>query len=301
MSGNFVLHWESVRPVPVITVDFGDGRSLVRTITGNSIHYILDSDGRPVDGLPGLFGAGEFQSWLKRSEAIARSVMADPSNRSSLLAEYHSERRLVLRQQLQRDMRLSGLLDDEPLARIDSENVADDGGPNNDSSQRVPAAIAARVAETKLKVERPMLSALHPESTPIAPVDDERWRRIARLYIESSKLDASSLSLVRAESPTANVAAEVAITKSVVEQPMLSRMVGKLESNIALDTVKNKYLLHRKIHEWFVAGEVSDDISKLNERVYSELFLTPSSDPWLGLHQPDVYTALTDAGIRSVD
>jgi len=46
---HFVLHWKSVRPVPKITIDFGDGRKLERTITGNSIHYVLDTEGRVVD------------------------------------------------------------------------------------------------------------------------------------------------------------------------------------------------------------------------------------------------------------
>jgi hypothetical protein len=52
----FVLHWQSVRPVPKVTIDFGDGRKLVRTLTGNSIHYVLDAHGHPVDALPGLYG-----------------------------------------------------------------------------------------------------------------------------------------------------------------------------------------------------------------------------------------------------
>src|SRR6187551_2404363 len=45
----FVLHWESVRPVPLVTIDFGDGRRVVRTLTGNSAHLVLDWRGRPVD------------------------------------------------------------------------------------------------------------------------------------------------------------------------------------------------------------------------------------------------------------
>src|ERR1044071_4646137 len=45
LRDRFVLHWQTVRPVPVVTIDFGDGRKLERTLTGNSIHYVLDSDG----------------------------------------------------------------------------------------------------------------------------------------------------------------------------------------------------------------------------------------------------------------
>jgi len=56
----FIMHWSSERPVPVVTVDFGDGRTMKRTVTGNSIHYVLDSNGRPLDALPGLYSSAEF-------------------------------------------------------------------------------------------------------------------------------------------------------------------------------------------------------------------------------------------------
>ena len=37
-------------------------------------------------------------------------------------------------------------------------------------------------------------------------------------------------------------------------------------------------------------------LDQLDERVYSELFLTPGSDPWLGLASPETYLALDSAG-----
>ena len=54
---------------------------------------------------------------------------------------------------------------------------------------------------------------------------------------------------------------------------------------MTLDTVRNEYLLHRRIHERFAEGDPPEtaDVDALNEWVYAELFLTPSSDPWLGL------------------
>ena len=74
-------------------------------------------------------------------------------------------------------------------------------------------------------------------------------------------------------------------------------MLAKLRASIAVDTVRNEYLLHRQIHEWFVSGTAPSDIDALNERVYAELFLTPSSDPWLGLMDKEVYTALSNGGV----
>jgi hypothetical protein len=40
LRDHYVLHWKSVRPAPLVTIDMGDGRRIKRTITGNSIHYV---------------------------------------------------------------------------------------------------------------------------------------------------------------------------------------------------------------------------------------------------------------------
>ena len=40
------------------------------------------------------------------------------------------------------------------------------------------------------------------------------------------------------------------------------------------------------------------DVDALNERVYAELFLTPRSDPWIGLVPSGVYSALENNGIE---
>jgi hypothetical protein len=65
---------------------------------------------------------------------------------------------------------------------------------------------------------------------------------------------------------------------------------------MALDTVRNEYLLQPKIYEWLLSSSFND-VESLNERVYSQLFLTPSSDPWLGLAPGDAYTAIDNEGV----
>ena len=67
----FVLHWKSVRPVPIVTIDFGDGRRITKPLTGNSLHLVIDPAGRPVDALPGLFDPETFLRLLVRAHAIA--------------------------------------------------------------------------------------------------------------------------------------------------------------------------------------------------------------------------------------
>jgi hypothetical protein len=68
---DFVLHWQSVRPVPRVTIDFGDGRRVERTLTGNSVHVVLDPYGRIVDALPGLMNPDVFLDQLVQARAFA--------------------------------------------------------------------------------------------------------------------------------------------------------------------------------------------------------------------------------------
>ena len=81
---------------------------------------------------------------------------------------------------------------------------------------------------------------------------DEVWQKIAARHGQDATLDKGSLLLIREHNPTALEAAPVARTKAEVENPLL-RIVANLQNSIALDTVRNEYLYHTRIHEWFAA------------------------------------------------
>ncbi len=128
----------------------------------------------------------------------------------------------------------------------------------------------------------------------LEPSSDKLWAKIAQLHAENGQLDAASMRVIDQQKPAA-VAAVRALSKRVVENPVL-RMIGGFQQALALDTVRNEYLLHRQIHEWFVEQPAAD-LKALNDRVYAELFLTPNSDPWLGLLPPDSYSGLERDGV----
>ena len=87
---HYVLHWESVRPVPKVTIDYGDGRKLERTLTGNSIHYVLDSETRPIEALPGLYGPEAFWRTLVKAESLYASLAGkNNADRNSLQMRYY--------------------------------------------------------------------------------------------------------------------------------------------------------------------------------------------------------------------
>jgi hypothetical protein len=284
----FVLHWESVRPVPVITIDFGDGRKLVRTITGNSAHYVLDAQGRPVDCLPGLYSPQAFTEWLERVEPVARGMMADESSRASSLVAYHRSRLEELDLRWRSDLaRLAEGPTEPPQAAAAPQKAT------NEAERAAAIAVPKRAVEFKAIRNVAVLT----NAAPVGETDEATWKRIADIYRPEVVLDDASRQIIAQENPTAENAMRVALTKSRVENRMLVALLNRLETDIALDTVRNEYQLHRRIHEWFVAGGETNDVNPLNERVYAELFLTPRSDPWLGLVERDVYTAITDAGV----
>jgi hypothetical protein len=244
----FVLHWSSVRPVPRVTIDFGDGRKIERTLTGNSAHYALGADGRTLDVLPGLYGPAAFQEWLARVEHLSQMDRnaAEP-DRDGLLTAYHAQR----------------------LSQIEANW-------KTDLSQ----------------------AGLDPSLTPAGLNDDAAWQQIAALRAGQAALDPASIELIRLQNPPGALqAGRLALTKRVVEDPIV-RLVSTLQTNIALDTVRNEYLLHRRIHER-LANEptAAHNTDALNEWVYAELFLTPTSDPWLGLAPATAYTALPNNGL----
>ena len=285
----FVLHWASVRPVPKVTIDFGDGRKVERTVTGNSAHYILSTEGTPLDVLPGLYSPTEFKSWLQRAEELVASYneQGDESVRSALLAKYHEDRLLALELEWTDAIR----------------NVAPtllDYRPDRPSADLlyVDAVEASFRAMSKQFSELPILTAIRvgPQQTD-RMITDSLWNRIADHYRNDVELDNQSVELIRAERPNAFAAGIFALSKARVEDPIL-RLVRNFEDSIALDTVRNKFLLEREIHNWYASGSAPQELEQLNEQIYAQLFLTPSSDPWLGLVPRDTYTALDNGGLQ---
>src|SRR5262249_54793450 len=115
LRDNFVLHWQSVRPVPRVTIDFGDGRTLKRTITGNSAHYALASDGTVLDSLPGLYGPQQFLKWLQATRGlemsyrhIAQSRPAPEPRWAEMLKRYHAGRRDAILREWDGDLQRLG-------------------------------------------------------------------------------------------------------------------------------------------------------------------------------------------------
>jgi hypothetical protein len=87
MRDRYVLHWQSLRPVPILTIDYGDGRTVKRTITGNSIHYAFTPDGTLLDAMPGLCDEQTFLSELDSIAAFAGGGSKSEADRQAYWRE----------------------------------------------------------------------------------------------------------------------------------------------------------------------------------------------------------------------
>ncbi len=283
---SFVLHWSTERPVPQLTIDYGDGRTVRRTLTGNSAHYVLDSEGRPIDALPGLYGPTTFRRELAVSVALHRAIDRDPTQREVLLREHHAARIDEATTALRDDLRHLDLRRPSHRRLRASMLQAQWRQPN-----RFPtAAEAAPVAMSKAAVELPLVRHATrqrvPASTGGFALTSDGWAELGRANRELGELHPRSLALIERQRP------ELAILPGE-----LDRLVEAFEESVAADTLFNEYALRVHVHQWFASSAAPQTLDAFNARVYAELFLTPAHDRWLGLVDPGVYTGLVDNGV----
>jgi hypothetical protein len=272
LRDHFVLHWQSVRPVPTVTIDFGDGRKLQRTLTGNSLHYILDADAHPLDALPGLYGPQAFVRGLNDAEKLFKSLDGkNEEQRNLMLRRYYGDQH--------NKISAAWTIDTAKIGGTVPRGFQIVKGRDGDALSIAPLAVTKAITETTI------LRAMNMATDELGKITDEvAWRKIAQLHPTDAMLDNRSLVLIERQNPELTLAE-------------LKRLTAKFQEEIALDTVRNEYLMHTKLYVWLMNDPVRNDVEKLNKKVYESLFLTPGSDPWLGLFSPEVYTALDNGGI----
>jgi hypothetical protein len=152
LNDRFEPAWQSVRPVPIVRVDFGNGTVLTRTLHGNIVTYVCDADGLLLDALPGLYDPATYRDRLARLGLFAGYLQKCPADeRARRLRDYHLGRAALLARWLQ---------------------------PGR------AAADLKQVPVTKKVIERPveLLLAAAPPEPPGAlknPEDVARWKELA--------------------------------------------------------------------------------------------------------------------------
>jgi len=264
-----VLHWSSERPAPRVTIYMGEGRRLERTVAGNSIHYLLDAEGRPVAAIPGLVGPAAFRRELLAALPVAGAVPAG--------------RRAFHRMQ---------------MARVAAARRRDGGGAvlgGGAGPWDATLREAERITVGKSAVEAPLIDAvrLGPQLARVAD-DAAFWLALGDRHPE--RLDAQSRALMRRLSPT-----DWNADPRPLDDAGFDRLVAAFERQLAADTALNYYRWGLELHRWFADGTAPAGLEELNRRVYAELFLTPADDVWLGMATRGAFLGLPADGIDRAD
>src|SRR5690606_550183 len=262
---NYVLHWRSVRPAPRITVDFGDGRRIERTVTGNSIHYILHEDGTIIDALPGLYSPRAFKLYLEQAHDVYKRV--DELNRhprNLALARFRSMSADHLIETRKKAFELAKVSLADPATGRDALSVAP-------------------MAMTKMVTEVSLLRVYDPQAQFIPSLNFDDWKRLSRLYEPDAMVDKASVAFIRRQNP------------DLTDQE-LQALLKNLNEYAALDTTRNDVLYRMQIYS-SLNYEYEQELEAVNAQVYAEFFRTPTADQWLCLYSSDVYMALDGQGV----
>lgn len=289
LRDRFVLHWSSERLVPRVTVDYGDGRKLETTITGNSAHYVLDGEGRPIDVLPGLYAPAVFARELEGSLALAATLRDQQGDAwAKALAAHHQRAQIdtATRWQkvrsVQADARLWGVLGGDPMALL-----------------------AQEMTVTKARVELPALRTVDLGVDPgNVPDDTELWAKIGERMLDRPYVKtASGNATVLGPESRALIDSLLADAAPGVEAPSeMSRTatLASFERSVLADTALNEAVTRAQIHGYIAAQLVTGhavSFTELNRWIYDGVFHTPASDPWLGLMPQGTFTGLPGGAI----
>jgi hypothetical protein len=91
INQNFEPVWQSVRPVPIVHIDFGNGKVLTRTLHGNIATYLCNDSGQVLDILPGIYQPVTYLDRLHQFKMLARYAgkAATPDQLAYSLVSYH--------------------------------------------------------------------------------------------------------------------------------------------------------------------------------------------------------------------
>lgn len=89
INDKFEAAWQSVRPVPIVTIDFGGGHVLHRTLNGNIATYACTADGKVLDVLPGVYDPKTYLDRLDQFVKLHQWVQESDPGAASRVADYH--------------------------------------------------------------------------------------------------------------------------------------------------------------------------------------------------------------------
>lgn len=260
---HFVLYWSTERPVPKVTIEFGDGRTIHTTAVGNSAHFIRDEHGAIVDLLPGVYAPAPFRAELENTLAMLATLDAtNADHRRAQLREYHARRAQETRSSW-------ALFASRPFARQFA-------GLLEHVEPASAVALAQRLTISKAYIEVPQLGGIGADPGKLADDETAAWAKVGELAWPTSTpapvLDKASRLLVLALHNAGPVKATTA---------ELTALIPRFEQHLMADSALDQFKLRLQVHDYLATKPL--EFAAIDRWLYAEVFKTPITDRWLGL------------------
>ncbi len=151
LTNEVVPYWESLGPVPKVTIELGDGRVIKRTLGGNVVTYLLSSEGNVYDAFPGVYTP---EHYLFEIHKTLEAIKSD----SDLLSWHRQELAAVTKTEEMR-MTMSKAVVESPLLKaLGESNSSNETKETSTAFQKYTARLqdiskqAATVAELRSSV-----------------------------------------------------------------------------------------------------------------------------------------------------
>lgn len=169
VNAGFEPAWVSVRPVPIVTIDFGNGHKVTRTLHGNIATSVCEADGKVLDILPGIYQPGEYRKQLEQFALLYRygRGISFGQQLDSMTKAYHQHQLGRLKAEQPADVLVYNVVADFGKARIEN-----------------PIKLVASTDAAKVKQRDPITGAIrvpgsNPPNTQPKAVGVAGWKELA--------------------------------------------------------------------------------------------------------------------------
>lgn len=179
INEQFEPAWQSLRPVPRVTIDFGNGTVVKRTLHGNVATYVCTADGKVRDILPGIYEPRTYVRELARLAKEVRDAQRSRDGADAYWRNFH----------LTQAERLAASLDPPPRAPVSRgasifaaerptrRAIRSQLVPMPASASGTPSLTDALAEDTQINqtTRRLKIHQQLSESGPVTPAEISKW------------------------------------------------------------------------------------------------------------------------------
>lgn len=292
INDKFEAAWESVRPVPIVRIDFGNGNVITRTLHGNIATYVCAADGQVLDVLPGIYSPKPYLAQLNRLRLLAATIdLTGRDKRDERLRLYHQSQV----QKLKKRMLATVLAEAPPVADRERPNAVGLAPVTKGKIERPVEAVVAgpnpaalrRKPVGKAVIEAPVENVV--AAAPVPRVQPYNGAAVAKKDLQGA-LRRAPVGKGMIERPVELIVAKQAQKAipqaSAVEAPRSAGVTsteGLAEwKALAEDTELNETVRRWQIHSMLLAtGNVKPE--RITKPLYKNVLHADIDDPYMGL------------------